>query len=290
MQRALVGLQRLRHVEPQASRVEHGLERIVELAGDGLAAVRLAVADNALAHAQRAHGTHDASLAKQHFACGDRLAAGRDLHVHDWRRPTLNRLGLEADHPRRRIHAHDAVPASVVQVQRPGVALPLQVGRLDRPNPRARCLQRVRVARGPAQRHVGVDAPAQGAPWRSCRQLARVGEAFHEPARVIREQAEVVALEWPLRRGTYQVAQQNRGVAGIDRRLLHGRAEERVRMLNVVLVQRVVAGNEHDHGFAVGAAAHAAGLLPEAHAAARVAGDDRHVQRADVDAQLERVR
>ena len=60
-------------------------------------------------------------------------------------------------------------------------------------------------------------------------------------------------------------------------------------MLYVVLIERIVAGNQHHHRLAVGPSTDAARLLPEAHRAARIAGDNGHVERADVDAQLERV-
>ena len=60
-------------------------------------------------------------------------------------------------------------------------------------------------------------------------------------------------------------------------------------MLNVELVERVVARYQDDHRLAFCAPPYATSLLPEAHGAAGVAGDHRHVERTDVDPQLERV-
>src|SRR5260370_12027328 len=60
-------------------------------------------------------------------------------------------------------------------------------------------------------------------------------------------------------------------------------------MLNVILVERIVAGDEHDHRLTIGPPSNPAGLLPEAHVAAGVTSQDRHVERAYVDAQLERI-
>ncbi len=78
-------------------------------------------------------------------------------------------------------------------------------------------------------------------------------------------------------------------VARVDRGLFDRSTEKCLGVLNVILVERVIAGDEHDHGLTVRPPSHAASLLPEAHIAARIAGQDRHVERAHVDAQLERI-
>ena len=78
------------------------------------------------------------------------------------------------------------------------------------------------------------------------------------------------------------------GLFGIDDRVLGRLGEEVVGVAQQVLVDRVVAGQQHGQAFVVPAAA-AARLLPTAGDRAGVIHQEGHVERADVDAQLERV-
>ncbi len=77
-------------------------------------------------------------------------------------------------------------------------------------------------------------------------------------------------------------------VVGIDQRVLGRRAEEVRRVADDELIDRRAAGHEHRRR-SRRAAAGAAGALPGGGDRARIAGHHRHVERADVDAQLERV-
>ena len=289
VQRGLVGLEIFGQVQPQADGVEHALEGFVELAGHGLAAVRLTVAGDDLPHAQWSHSGHKASLANGDLARRHGLLTRRDRDLHDGRRARMDRLFHQPHHACGRVERCHTVAASVVQVQRTRITLALEVRRLNRANARPSGLQRVRLARRAAQRHFGV-GPSRGCPpRRSLAQLACVREPFDEPGRICRKERKVVGFERALRGRADKVADQDRGVARIDRRLLHRPAEEGLRMLNVELVERVVARYQDDHRLAFCAPPYATSLLPEAHGAAGVAGDHRHVERTDVDPQLERV-
>jgi len=121
-------------------------------------------------------------------------------------------------------------------------------------------------------------------------QLAGLGEPLDKPRRVSGKERQVVGFERPFRRGAQQVPELDRRIAGVDGGLLHRPAEECFRVLNVVLVEGVIAGDQYDHCLAVGATSYATSLLPEAHVAAWIPSDHRYVQRADVNPQFERVR
>ena len=79
------------------------------------------------------------------------------------------------------------------------------------------------------------------------------------------------------------------GLSGIHDRMLGRLSEEVIRMMQQILIDRIVAGQQHGQALVVPAAA-AAGLLPAAGDRARIVHQQRHIERADVDAQLERVR
>src|SRR5439155_13096391 len=111
--------------------------------------------------------------------------------------------------------------------------------------------------------------------------IAAVPGPFDRPGGICRKERKVVRFQRALRGRADQVADQDRRVARIDRRLLHRPAEEGLRMLNVELVERVVARYQDDHRLAFCAPPYATSLLPEAHGAAGVAGDHRHVERTD---------
>ena len=77
-------------------------------------------------------------------------------------------------------------------------------------------------------------------------------------------------------------------VVEVDDRLLDAASQEAVGLAHEVLVERVLAG--HQHGVAVPGPAGPAPALAQAGYRAREAGDERDVQAAHVDAQLERLR
>ena len=73
----------------------------------------------------------------------------------------------------------------------------------------------------------------------------------------------------------------------VEDRRLDAAAEQRLGLAHEVLVERVLAGDEHREP--VAAAPGAAPLLAEARDRAREAGRDHAVEQADVDPELERV-
>ena len=74
----------------------------------------------------------------------------------------------------------------------------------------------------------------------------------------------------------------------VEDRRLDAAAEERLRLAHEVLVERVLAGDEH--GEPVAAAPGPSPLLAQARDRAREADRDHAVEQPDVDAELERVR
>src|SRR5260370_5803293 len=126
-------------------------------------------------------------------------------------------------------------------------------------------------------------------PRRALAELACLGEPFDQALSIRRKQPQVVRFERPLGGRADEVTELDGGIARVYRRLFDRLTEKCLGMLNVILVERVVAGDEHDHRLAVSPPPNAAGLLPEAHVAAGVACQDRHVERTHVDAQLERI-
>ena len=92
--------------------------------------------------------------------------------------------------------------------------------------------------------------------------------------------------ERQLERRRPQVRQQHVDVLGIEARLLGGRLEQVVGVRRDVPVERAGAGDEDGDAHLLPSAG-PADLLPGARDGARIAGDDRHVQAPDVDAQLQ---
>ena len=78
-------------------------------------------------------------------------------------------------------------------------------------------------------------------------------------------------------------------VVRIDQRALRRRVEEVRRVADDELIERRAAGDHHGRR-AARPASGAAGALPRGCNRARIAGHDRHVERADVDAEFQRVR
>src|SRR5207245_635666 len=99
------------------------------------------------------------------------------------------------------------------------------------------------------------------------------------------KQPQVVRFECALGGRAHEMTELDGCVARVDRRLFDRLTEKCLGMLNVKLVERVVAGDEHDHRLTVSPPSNATGLLPEAHRAAGIASQNGHVERTDVDAQ-----
>ena len=121
--------------------------------------------------------------------------------------------------------------------------------------------------------------------------LADVARLREEREQVVRRaRAEDLArLERQLERRRAEMGEQDVEVVRIDPGLLRRAVEEVLRVVDHVLVDRRAGGDEDRHRGLV-AATGPADLLPRRGDGARVAGEDRHVEAADVDAQLERVR
>ncbi len=98
----------------------------------------------------------------------------------------------------------------------------------------------------------------------------------------------LAGLERQLERGGAEVGEQDVEVVRVEPRLLRPAAEQELRVVDDVLVHRRGRGDEHGDAH-VAAPPRPAHLLPRRRDRARVAGQDRDVQPADVDAELERV-
>ena len=95
--------------------------------------------------------------------------------------------------------------------------------------------------------------------------------------------------ERQLERRALDVIDEDVEVVRIDERALRRRIEEVTRISDDELIERRAA-RHHDRRRSTGAPAGSAGSLPCCRDRAWIAGHDRHVERADVDAKLERVR
>ena len=93
--------------------------------------------------------------------------------------------------------------------------------------------------------------------------------------------------ERPLVGGRLQVTGGDVRVVEVDDGLFDAAREQQLRLVHEVLVERVLAG--HEHGPAVPLAAGPAPALAEAGHRSREPGDQRDVEAADVDAELERL-
>ena len=94
--------------------------------------------------------------------------------------------------------------------------------------------------------------------------------------------------ERQLERGALHVVEQNVQVVRIDERVLGRRAEEILGIAHDELIDGRAGGDEHGRR-STGTAARAPRALPGRGDRARIAGHHGHVERADVDAELERV-
>ena len=99
----------------------------------------------------------------------------------------------------------------------------------------------------------------------------------------------LAGLERQLERRGPDVGEQDVEVVRVQPRLLRPPAEDELRVVDHVLVHGRRRGHQHGHAH-VAAPPRAAHLLPGPGDGSRVAGEHRHVQAADVDAQLEGVR
>ena len=119
-------------------------------------------------------------------------------------------------------------------------------------------------------------------------QPAALGEPLGLQKTLLAEEGLVVGGQRTLVGGGLQVRPTDVRVVQVDDRLLDAASQEALRLAHEVLVERVLAG--HQHGIAVPGPAGPAPALAQAGDRAGEAGDERDVQAADVDAQLERLR
>ena len=119
-------------------------------------------------------------------------------------------------------------------------------------------------------------------------QPAALGQPLGLQQALLAEVPLVGRRERPLVGGGLQVRPADVRVVQVDDRLLDAAPQEAVRLAHEVLVERVLAG--HQHGVAVPGPAGPAPALPQARDRAGEAGDERDVEAADVDAELERLR
>ena len=98
----------------------------------------------------------------------------------------------------------------------------------------------------------------------------------------------LVVAERQLEGGALDVIEQDVEVVGIDQRVFRRRVEEVGRVADDELIDRRAAGDQHRRR-ARRPPAGAAGALPGGGDGPRIAGHHRDVERADVDAELERV-
>ena len=103
-----------------------------------------------------------------------------------------------------------------------------------------------------------------------------------------REDRRVVDGQGQFRRRRAHMRQLNRQIVAIDHGVLRGLARQPIRVLRDVLVRRRHR-QEHNRVRHFSATPRTADLLPKACARPRKAALDDHFQRADVDAQLQRV-
>ena len=110
----------------------------------------------------------------------------------------------------------------------------------------------------------------------------------HSPCGLAAEQRQVVLGERELRRGAAQLRPEHVRILRVEHRRLDRSAEDRIRVVDKVGVQRVVASHEH-HERTQPFAAGPAGLLPQRRQRAGEAGQHHGVQTGDVDAEFKRV-
>ena len=96
------------------------------------------------------------------------------------------------------------------------------------------------------------------------------------------------ARERQLERGAFDVIDEDVQVVGIDERPFRRGVEKVRRVADDELIERRAA-RHHDRGRSARAAPGASGALPRRGNRARIAGHDADVERADVDAELERI-
>ena len=120
------------------------------------------------------------------------------------------------------------------------------------------------------------------------RQLGVVGQAVGDRLGQRAKAGKIRLIERQLERRRPQVAGQHVRIIGIDDGMLGRLSEEIIGMAGKVLIDRIVAGQENGQAFVV-AAACPPGLLPGAGDRAGITGQQDHVERADVDTQLQGV-
>ena len=119
-------------------------------------------------------------------------------------------------------------------------------------------------------------------------QQPRLDQVVEQPAGGRAEQRQVGRGERQLLGGRAQVRRQDVGVVRVEHRAFDRPAEQCLRVVHEIGVERVVAGDEHAERAPAGPPG-AADLLPERRPGAGEAGDQHRVEPAHVDAELERV-
>ena len=99
---------------------------------------------------------------------------------------------------------------------------------------------------------------------------------------------DLIIGEWQFRCRAEQLRSHDVRIGGVGDHPLHRFAQQRVRVVNEVGVQRVVPGHQH-HQCTLAASAAAPGLLPERRDRPRKPGQHHGIQSGDVDAQLQGV-
>ena len=188
-----------------------------------------------------------------------------------------------------RLHQPGLAP---VHVDRAGVGVAVGARRVDgADHPAGRGLDQLH--RRPARRaDVGeVRGPAAVGPEpaaRSPAQQAGSGELVDDRPRGRPEGGQVGLDQRRLVGGGAQVGSEHVGVAGVEDRGLQRLAEQRLRVVDQIGVERVIAGHQHRQGV-LRPPPGTPDLLPERRPGPGEAGHQHGVQAADVDAELERV-
>ena len=128
----------------------------------------------------------------------------------------------------------------------------------------------------------------QNQPARPLAQQAGLGQPVDDLARGRAEQRQVGLGQRVLLRRRAQVRAEDVGVGRVEDGRLDRPADQRLRVVDEVGVERVVAGDQHAERV-LGAPPGPPDLLPQGGPGAGEAGDQHRVEAADVDAELERV-
>ena len=278
----------LRHRPPHGGGRQDALGHVQLLLRDHLHARQgqSGVADDLAGDLHRTEGPADSAVPLAGLALGDDAHAGALTCPG----PVSDRRLLD-DERRLVVERGDDVAAPLMDVDGADVHGGVRGGAVDRADHRARD--------GVDHRHLRRPVPAQGGqvlgPTRQARvpepaggaaaQRSAGGQVRQEGLVGQSEQRQIRLAQGRLAGSRAQVRGQHVGVGGVEDGGLRG-GEDRLRVVDQVGVQRVVAGDQDGDAAGAGPPG-AARLLAQAHARARPAGDDDGVQAGDVDAELE---